>query len=54
MKCKLCKKAVQRELCNSCRDFLKWTYPQDEPEDIVERYKDEHVRNDYLRRRKRK
>ncbi len=39
MKCKLCGLTDQGVLCSNCRDFLKWMYPDDEPEEILELYK---------------
>jgi len=53
MKCKLCKKPASGILCNSCRDFLKWNYPNDDPEDVLQNYEKAYARNG-LRGRKRK
>jgi hypothetical protein len=54
MKCELCKKVANGRLCNTCWNFLKWNYPQDDPEDILDQYKEAYVRNYYLQGRKRK
>jgi len=48
MKCELCKTECKKILCQTCRDFLKWMYPDDNPEEVLNNYKTG------IRRRKRK
>ncbi|MBI4152103.1 hypothetical protein HY495_00195 [Candidatus Woesearchaeota archaeon] len=52
MKCKICDKQAKGLVCKTCQDFLAWLYPGKDPEDVLERYKAEYVKNCYARRRK--
>lgn len=54
MKCKLCKRVDDTKLCEECRRFLRWIYPNEDPEDVIEKYKELADIHFYLRRRKRK
>ncbi len=54
MKCKLCKRVEEKKLCPTCRDFLAWIYPGENPEEVIEKY--EELKNIHfnLKRKKRK
>jgi len=40
MKCKLCETKTKDKLCKKCWDFLHWRYPKENPEDVIDRYKE--------------
>jgi len=54
MRCKVCGINVQSKLCDQCKDFLKWLYPEEEPEEIIQKYKELTEAHSFLRRKKRK
>ncbi len=39
MKCKLCKKETEKKVCQTCHDFLQWNYPDENIENILDKYK---------------
>ena len=52
MTCEICKKQTRGRLCKTCRNFLQWMYSDKDPEDVLDLYKEEYVKNSYTRRRK--
>ena len=54
MKCKICEKSVQAKLCETCQEVMEWMYPDQDVNEIVEKYDELDDLQKYLRRGKRK
>jgi len=54
MNCKICKCETKGKLCNNCKKFLAWKYPNEDPEVVLEKYSALSDAHFYLKRRKRK
>lgn len=53
MKCGMCKIETKGKLCETCKEYLEWIYPDEEPETILDKY-DELSKVHYFLRSKRK
>jgi hypothetical protein len=40
MKCGMCKIETKGRLCNTCKEYLEWIYPNEEAEVIMKKYKE--------------
>jgi len=54
MNCKICKRETEGKLCTACRGYLKWRYPNEDPEVVLEKYKELSDAHFYLKRGRRK